>query len=392
MFTMRSILWACIAFSLAFPAVQAQENAEPRIILVQPGVSALNADLLSLTNLTSDEEKAYGADLEAFIQDFALGIDTERPILVEALTNSTPVTYLFWLPYEDRLDFLENLDSIGFPAFVQPGNSDLYLIDDEVDQGWLRLLVEHQYALLALTMPETQEQVKKQVLDAEFPDADMKRLTDDASAVVHLSNAQQDEASQVTRRETFGAIRAEDMQDVKKRPAEAASEFALRQASSSIFYDELERIYSDAADIDVQFKLERAAAILNFAFSATGIEGSSFGTSISQFGQAADAFSAISPLPNNVLSGRLNHPVDDLRKENANTYLDLLTTDIHRRIDTSESLQDGQKQATQKIYDDVITVFRDGFASGNVNGFVEAIRLLEQFGQVVTFPEPKVAI
>jgi len=370
---MRSILWACIAFSLANSAVQAQETSEPRIVLVQPGVSALNADLLSLTNLTSEEEKAYGADLEAFIQDFALGIDTERPVLVEVLTSSTPVTYLFWLPFEDRLDFLDNLDSIGFPAFVQPDNADLYLIDDEVDQGWLRLLVDKKYALLALTMPETQAQVKKQVLAAAFPESDLKRLTADVSAVAHLSNAQQDEASQKARRGTFAALRADDMRDIKKRPAEAASEFAVRQASSTIFYDELERIYSDTSDIDVQFKLDRQKSVLNFVFEVAGIDGSSLGTSISQFGQATDAFAAISPLPNNVLSGRLNHPVDDLRKQNANIYLDLLNTDIHRRIEESESLQDAQKQATQKIYDDVITIFRNGFNSGNVNGFVEAI-------------------
>ncbi len=388
---MRSILWASMALSLS--CAVAQEDHDPQIIVVHPGISALNADLLSLTDLANEEEKAYGADLEAFIQDFALGIDGEKPVLVDAITSSTPICYLIWLPYDDRNDFLDNLESIGFPAFVQPEGRDFYLIDDEIDKGWLRLFPggigeepgkqDEGYAVLALPAEQTDEvleQVKRYVLAAKLPIEGLKCLEESqASVVVHLQNGKLTTDDQSSRRQTFAAIRDKDMEAVTKRPAEAATEFDLRKGSASFFYDELERIYAEATDVDLRSNLDRDASTIEVFFDAAGIADSSLAESIAMFGQSPDAFAAIQPLANNVLTGRLNHSVDAMRKKNANAWIDLLTADVHRRIEASETLNDAEQAATRILYDDVARVFRDGFNSGNVNGFVEAVHDGKQF-------------
>jgi len=379
---MRSILWACVALTLSCAA--AQEVHDPQILLIHPGITALNADLLSLTDLSNKEEQAYGADLEAFIQDFALGIDGENPVVIDAITSSDPVGYLIWMPYADRIDFLDNLDSIGFPAFVQPQDTNFYLVDDGFDQGWLRLLPKEEYAVLALVPAEENEelkkqlteQVKQQVLAAKLPKAGFKRLNtveQKASVVIHLNNGELSADSQTSRRQSFSAIRTQDMEAIIKRPEEAATEFELRKGSATFFYDEVERTYAEATDVDLRANLDREASSIEIHFDAAGIADSSLATSIGMFGQSPDAFANILPLANNVLSGRLNHPVDEMRKKNAKAYIDLLTTDVHRRIDVSETLNDAEKAATRILYDDVAKVFRDGFDSGNVNGFVEAI-------------------
>lgn len=390
---MRSILWACAALSLS--CAVAQEDHDPQFILVHPGVTALNADLLSLTDLSSDEEKAYGEDLEAFIEDFALGIDSKKPVLIDAITSSTPVCYLIWLPYADRIDFLDNLESIGFPAFVQPQSNDFYLIDDEIDKGWLRLLpqlkdedqggVDEGYAVVALPSDQTEkflEQVKQYVLAAQLPTAGLDLLEKDgqsASVVVHLKNGTLTADDQSSRRKTFTSIREQDMETVTKRPDETATEFDLRKGSAGYFYDEIERIYAEASDVDLRSTLDSDASTIQIFLDAAAIQDSSLAQSVALFGQTPDAFAAIQPLAENVLSGRLNHPVDEMRKKNANDYIDLLTADVHRRIDSSETLNDEEKAATRILYDDVAKVFRDGFNSGNVNGFVEAIHDGKQF-------------
>ncbi len=388
---MRSILWACTALSLS--CAVAQEDHDPQVILVHPGVAALNADLLSLTELSSEEEKAYGEDLEAFIEDFALGMDTAKPILIDAITSSTPVCYLIWLPYSDRIDFLDNLESIGFPAFVQPESNDFYLIDDEIDKGWLRLLprvknedqgdVDEGYAVVALPSDQTNAflaEVKKYVLAAKLPVNDLKRPAKaEASVVIHLQNKALATEDQTSRRQTFSAIREKDMEALSKRPDETSTEFELRKGSAGYFYDEVERIYAEAADVDLRSNLDRDASTIQIFFDAAGIAESSLTQSVALFGQTPDAFAAIQPLAENVLSGRLNHPVDEMRKKNANGYIDLLTADVHRRIDSSETLNDAEKAATRILYDDVTKVFRDGFNSGNVNGFVEAVHDGKQF-------------
>jgi hypothetical protein len=391
---MRSIFGACIALNLC--CAVAQEDHDPQVILVHPGITALNTDLMSLTNLSSEEEKAYGADLEAFIQDFALGIDGEKAVVVHAITSSTPVSYLIWMPYEDRFDFLDNLESIGFPAFVQPESDAFYLIDDGIDKGWLRLLTESEYAVLALVPAKEDEelynklteQVKQQVLATKLPGDALQLLGEpQASIVMHLQNEKLTPDDQAGRRQTFSALREQDMEVIVKRPDEAESEFEFRKGSASFFYDEMERIYAEAANVDLRAALDRETSSIEIHFEAAGITESSLGGSLAMFGKSPDAFTAIQPLAENVLSGRLNHPIDEMRKKNANAYIDLLTTDVHRRIDVSETLNDAEKAATQILYDDVAKVFRDGFESGNVNGFVEAVhdgRMFTMVGAVST--------
>ena len=375
--TLRACAVSLLAAFLTFlPPACAQSSSEPLIVLVHPGIDALNADLLSLTNLAPEEEKAYGADLEAFIQDFALGLNPDQPVVVEVLTGSSPVTYLTWLPYADRVDFLDNLESIGFPAYVQPESSDFYLIDDEVDQGWLRLFPEKQYAVLSLVLPETRDAVREKVLQAEFPETALHLTEQEAASVkVHLRNDQVDAQTASERREMFQVLRADDQESLQQRPDEAATEFALRRAASDIVYDELERFYAEADAIDLLAHLDREESTIDVLFRAVAgdVDGAeSLQTSLSLFGQTPDAFAAVGRLPNSVLSGRLNHPVDAMRQRHAAQYLNLLREDIHRRVDGSTRLTDGQKQATRRIFDDVVGIFEAGFASGNVNGFVEA--------------------
>ena len=366
------IFWLSLVAAMNCGAAVSQD-VQPHITVLHPGFDALTADLLSLTALTSPDEQEYGAELEAFIQDISIGMDMSRPIRVDVLTGSGPVNYLVWIPHENQDDFLENLDSLSFPAFQQRGQPAFYLLDDGIDKGWLRFQSQPKYAVLALSAPETHDVTKQQVLTARTPEKtflDLGKLN--ASALLKLSNSQVDDDSQSDRRKSFIEIRRDEIAALVQRPQETTSEFELRKGTWSIIYDELQRIYVEAGSVRIWSGLDRNNAKASVSFDASGIESTSLADSIAEFGLIPDAFAGIRPLAGTVLSGRLNHPVDSLRQQNASIYLDLLTVVIHNRIDRLTTLQNAEKEATRIIFDDVVGIFRDGFASGNVNGFVEA--------------------
>lgn len=367
----------------------AQDDSLPQISVAHPGVDALTKDLMSLTELTSEEEREYGDELKLFIEDISIGADTERPIRVDVLSGSGPLNYLIWIPFLDYDEFLGNLDSIGFPAYAEPDEEDFYLIEEGIDRGWLKMLVEERYAVLAMTTEETHDELRAIVLGAGDPSPAFALLEElKASITAQLTNSEVDEDSQGQRQAAFQQTRDEDMEALQRRPEESSSEFELRKGTADIIYDELQRIYVEASSVRGWSILDRDNAVMSLAFDAAGIPASSFAESIGQFGETPDAFAGIQRLENSVLSGRLNHPVDSLRQKNAVRFIDLLTTDVNSRIDASESLQDSEKQATHQIYDDIAQVFRDGFASGNVNGFVEAIHDGSEFTLVGAVSAP----
>ena len=369
------ILRLSLIAALICGVASAQDNDQPQITVVHPGIEALTADLLSLTELTEEEEREYDAELEAFIEDISIGMGLTSPIRVDILVGDGPVNYLVWIPYTDNDLLLDNLASLGYVALDQPGQPNLYMLDDGLgEHGWLLMSPVTKHAALAMAATDTSDTTKRQVIAAGDPAPAFVRLNElGASFLATLSNNEPDADSQARRRELFTELRAEDLAAIKKRPAESTSEFELRKGTSSIFYDELERVYVEAATASIWSLLDKENTQLSISFDAAGIAETSFAESVAQFGQAPDAFAGIRRLEGSVLSGRLNVPVDSLRQKSATDFLNLLTTDINSRIESSETLQDAEKQATQTIFSDVIKVFRDGFSSGNVNGFVEAI-------------------
>lgn len=373
MHRLRLILWVILAAVPTCGVSVAQVEDQPQITVVHPGVEALRADLLFLIGLTSPEEKVYGEDVDAFLDDFSVGVDTGKPVSIDIESSLEPVNYLFWLTYSNKDNFLFNLDSLGWPPFEQPGQPGFYLIDDPFEQGWLRLLPQQKRAVLALTEPENHQTTKQRVLAAPAPGPVFQSLKElPASAFGGLSNELADEAAQSARRQSFSKIRGDDIEAIEQRPAESNSEFELRKGTWSIIYDELERIYIEAAAANVWSLLDQQNTTLSVSCEGSGLDDTSLAESIAEFGQVPDAFASVQPVPDSVLSGRMNVSVDSLRKQNANKFLDLLAADVNNRIDGSTTLKDGEKQATRSIYDDISSLFRDGFASGNVNGFVEA--------------------
>ena len=56
------IFWLSLISGQFCGVVSAQDNDQPQITVVHPGLKSLTEDLLSLTELTDEEEREYGAE------------------------------------------------------------------------------------------------------------------------------------------------------------------------------------------------------------------------------------------------------------------------------------------------------------------------------------------
>jgi hypothetical protein len=176
---------------------------------------------------------------------------------------------------------------------------------------------------------------------------------------------------QQKRSASFGDLRANRMDLLQKRPAESITEFNLRKGAISHQLEELERLMVEGNDLRARAFLNLANKSARILFTGDGIPKTSLAQSIQLFNQHEDAFASVAKAENSILSLRVNHPIDDLRQNNANEFIELLNTDVEARIVASERLSDDQKTAVRELHSGVMTVLTDSIGSGNVNGFIE---------------------
>ena len=378
--TKRFVLSLILIVGVISDNIRGQEAHHPRISFVHPGPEVLRVDLRSVFDLTSPEEQESWVDLEDILIIMSSGVDPERPARMDVLTGVTPVNYLIWLPFADDdglFELRDNLDAgLGFQTIREPGQPNLYRIeslDNELDEGWFRVISRERYAVLVMTTPETRESMKQVVLRIGDPLPDVAALVKlGTGAAVAVVNTTHDAESLEKRCAAIGEIRVSALEALERRPSERITAFNLRRVTWSIMLREMERVLAEVANIQAWGDLDRNNHTASFQFRATAIPETLLATAISEFGRTPDAFAGISRLPDHVFSGRLNHPLDAVRQESLNAYADATIADIEARVAVSQTLSASEKEATSTLTAGVADLIRDVVASGNINGFAEA--------------------
>jgi hypothetical protein len=364
----------CLLTSLVTNPVLGQEPHHPKVSIVHRGVDTLKADLKSLIDLTSEAEQEQWLNLQDYLDLFAIGIDTERPIRVDILTGIQPTAYMIWLPYPEdgHFDLRDNLNSFEFETRRDPQDENLFRFLPP-DQGWLRILPDIRYAVLVFTTPQDDALLKQLLMKAGDPLPEVQSLLDTgASMGVQLINGETSAEDQQKRRDSFAELRDVSMDAVQKRPDESETEYALRRLALSNQLDELERLMVESEALKGWVALDRENNTAELKFTATAIAETSLAVTISEFNQHPDAFAAVAPMEGAVFSGRLNHPIDELRQKNALAFIDLLGKDIDGRVAESTKLSTTEKDATLKLFHGLADLISEGIKTGNVNGFTES--------------------
>jgi len=381
---MKRQLFAILGIGMLFlPAAMrasAQEPHHPQISIGHQGVKRLKSDLETLLNLTSEKDQEQLQNLVDFVDLMAYGLDPDKPVSVELLTGMTPLPYVISAAYKNDpafavagdKPFAQLLDNLGANYDLQNAGADRWEFLPNPDPGWLRLVPSTQTAIMALTTPGDHALMKQILQKMQNPlVAVAALLKNDCGAGIQLVNTAHTMEDQQKRSASFGELRANQMDVLQKRPAESITEFNLRKGAISHQFKELERLMVEGNDLRARAFLNSADHSARILFTGDGIPDTSLARSIELFNKRKDAFASVAKAEDSIFSLRVNHPIDELRQNNAYEFIELLNNDVEARIVASERLSDDQKTAARELHSGVMTVLTDSIGSGNVNGFIE---------------------
>ncbi|MDG1897351.1 MAG: hypothetical protein P8J37_20840 [Fuerstiella sp.] len=380
---MKRQLFAILGIGVLFLAAEvpspAQEPHHPQISIGHRGVNRLKSDLKTLLSLTSDKDQEQLQNLVDFVDLMAYGLDPEKPIRVDLLTGMTPLPYVISAAYKNdpalaapgMPAYTDLLDNLNANFFLQKAGSDWWELLPP-DQGWLRLLPDIKTAVMILTTPTDHALLKQILQKKQAPLAAISALLGgDCGAGVQLLNTADGVEDQKKRSASFDELRANRIDALQKRPAESITEFNLRKGAISHQLKELERLMVEGNDLRARAFLNSEDKSARILFTGDGIPKTSLAQSIELFNKHEDTFASVAKVENSILSLRVNHPVDELRQNNAFEFIELLNKDVEARVEASKNLSDGQKTAVRELHKGVMAVLKDGIGSGNVNAFIE---------------------
>ncbi|MEZ6126225.1 MAG: hypothetical protein R3C49_24120 [Planctomycetaceae bacterium] len=360
----------CLLTTSAVAVAQQPHHSE--VIVGHPGVTALKDDIRYLMSLATAEERKQQQNIIDFVELLELGLDLQRPLRVDLLTGTNPPGYIISAGYVDPVqDLLDNLDGSGFVLKkIDASLSELL----PPDTGWFRLLPGTKEAILVFTKPADHMLLRQVIQRMSEPlKAVAPVIAGNASIGIQLHNRQQTPADQKLRRDSFGEIRAVEMDSLQQRPSETATQFALRKKGVSVQLDEIERLLAEANSASAVIHLDRKAHHATVTFKADAIAGSSFAKSMDEFGSHPDVFASVPRAEGSVLSVRGNYALDELRQKNGVETTQLMEQDAAARLAANKTLSASEKAASEKLVKGLMQFTRDSIASGAINGFAESI-------------------
>jgi len=362
---------ALLLMAFCGPQSIAQEPHNPEISVAHKGVKQLKEDIKFFLDLVESEQRHWD-NWEGMIEFLVFGLDFQRPLRIDILSGLTPPPIMIYGPYTDPVEDLRD-ENIGAEYVLQERSETLHEMLP-TEQGWFRILPAQKYAILAPSTPKNHDLLKQLILKAGNPVPVITKILDgEANVGIQLANATESEEDLKKRRASFAEIRAVHMDSLQKRPEESQTEFELRKGAASNNLNELERLMVESKVASARAVLDKKAVTAKILFDGVGIPGTSMAKGIEMFNKQIDAFAtAVSP-EGSALSFRINHPIDDLRTKNTLSFIELMRADVESRLAANTKMTAEQKEASLQLFDGIMTLVKDGVASENLNGFIEAV-------------------
>ncbi len=345
------------------------DKSIPSITVMQKGADALIEDLEYLVKkLTNETEQKQWVLLKDLLDSFKIGIDPAKPLRFDIIYGKGAEQYIVYIPVPKTSlkDFRkENLYPNGIET--RPISRRFYRVKDTFT-GFMRYYKDIEYAVIA----EQKNQVPKNLAS---PLPAIQSLIDSGyDLAVHGWN--EPEGIDI-RHETFQENRKELIAAIKKRENETEEDFALRKMLLITQLDEGERFYAEIKDLVLGWRLDTAlenpVGELELDFSA--IEGSSLFKTIELIGNEPSYFAAVPKQENSILSLRVSHPLDDLRKTNFIKVFENLRDRTKRHTDDSTELSDEEKIASNEISDLIFGIMIEGANQGILDAFAEVFTI-----------------
>lgn len=341
------------------PAVHAEDEHFPKIVTAQNGADELYKDLEYLLSLTNTNEQKQWAVIRDYMDVFLPGIDVKRPIRVDVILSEVD-RYISSFPITKIRNFRNNnLFPLGINTKKWKSKTRYKLNGAFV--GFMRY--KHKYAVIAEKVDEVPQNIANpgtkadELLKGEYDLAGVAVNTDDGQA---------------ERREHFKEKRKEILATLKQGEKETLDDFDLRKTLLNTQLDELDRIVVEGERLELNWKTQVEDEVGAGGLYLKPLAGTSLEATFKLAGAEPSYFANISRHKSSILSFRLNHLLDDLRKGNLLNVSGILKDRSKKQTEADETLDADEKTARKQLSNVVYGILEDGTNAGIADGFLEA--------------------
>ena len=334
------------------------QDAAPQVTVGLKSSAELLSDLKYMLSLTSETEQKQWPILKEYLEIFLPGIDRERPIGVDVILGGEHERYRISFPLSSLKTFRKaNLSSLGIKSRRKRRN--LYGLT-KAFEGWL--LYKNKYGIITELRSD---------LPTGSPDPQQKLallLADTYDVAVEAVN-QPD--GQDARRKWFQTKTTELLAAIKPKKDEDPDKFALRKLLVKRQLAEGEWYYAETSKLRLGWTTDVSRKQGRLDIKLVPLPKTSLAKSIAALGQKPGFYANIPRHADSILSLRLNHPLDDLRKTHLLELFGPLGRVIDKHIDAAKDSSDAAKTARHKLTQGVIDLLTAGTKAGLAEAFVE---------------------
>lgn len=330
----------------------AAQQTVPTVTIMLSSTGELEADLEAIMNMGGSKSADQWPIIQAILPAFNAGIDPERPIRVDIIFGDDR-DYRISIPYSDQKDILQNIQGfIG--ARPRRIGSGLYALKSPAFNGYLRDQTKNRYVIIA---------ADRNNIPAGFdPVPDLQPLLDagyDLAASVKSTAEGAD-----SRRKAIADLREELLGGLKQTADESDLEFSIRRVGLVHQLEELERLFADSESLVIGWTTDGAKKEARMDLELVALPDTDLEKSIVEVAANPSLFSSAARSEQSIFFGRVNHALDEMRKEHLAEMLGLLTEQATAEIKASEKIEDDNKAAST----DAATAFFDMLKAGSVMG------------------------
>ncbi|WP_298860448.1 hypothetical protein [uncultured Gimesia sp.] len=339
--------------------VIAEDSTAPNISLVQINAEGMIADLKFLV-LDLAGDKTGWDKLDELLPTFLEGIDQQRPLRIDILLGENQEErYRLILPVTDLGVFREALEVFEISSKKQR-NAPYKL--DNLFQGFMKYLKKFNYVVISEKLSEVNE-----IEDPLKRVQDLLKKKYDFSALITNEKEGVD-----ARKKSMTNTRKQLLAAIKKKRDETENAFELRKLAFTHQMDELERLFAESQKMVIGWTTDSIKHEGRLEFTLKAIEGTSLEESIKQFATKPSYFAKIPVKQDGILNGRINHPLDEMRKTNFTEFYKLLLPTLKDRIAKNKKLTEDQIKAGSKVAELVIQMLDAGKEASLIDAFIDS--------------------
>lgn len=339
--------------------VSAEEKSAPEISTSLKSMDELLKDLEFILGLTEAKSQKQWPNIKSFIDFFLTDIDTAQPIRVDLLLGEGALYYRTAIPVPIVKNFLTNtLEPVGVDTKRQAGDDTLYRCENAFP-GYMRYV--HKYAIFG----EKLQHVAQGLAD---PTKSIAGLVKRFDLGLKLTNPAAGEAE---RRTWFEDTRKELLANIRKKDGETSDDFALRKLVYEQQLEEFGRFYAEASEATLGWSTDTEKKEGRFEFELAAKAGTSLAKTLDALGETPSHFVNVPTSEGSILSLRVNHPLDAMRRKNIQAFFNLMKSRAEKSIDADTVRDDAQKAKSKTIVGLLTDLFNQNAEAGVMDVFVD---------------------